>query len=406
MHGNVFEWCEDSFADGYPAGESVDPLNRGTGQRRILRGGAWLYVTDNLRSSDRAFSPPDYRSDEYGFRCVMRLPRPGSPDDNVTTPKQPAGETNPPPMTADARAKILLSEAAKAVEDGNRYHAENLLNQAAQLQQDDPRLTVLRTRASALPVPKDTLVVDLGGGVSMEFVLIKPGTFTMGSDESALTNERPAHAVTITKPFYLGKYEVTQEQWLALMSRNLSTFKAGDEPGGAAKLPVENVSWDLCQSFVTKLSQRAEGHRFRLPTEAEWEYACRAGCTAGPGAPEPAAVGELAWFGENAGGRTHAIGTRKPNAWGLHDMYGNVWEWCEDWIGEYPTGPVSDPSGPASWQSTGGKVLRGGAWNNIRAHVNSTFRHDANPDMVMRYYGFRCAASVAELDGRAPASTP
>ncbi len=162
--------------------------------------------------------------------------------------------------------------------------------------------------------------VDLGGGIQMEFVLIRPGSFRMGSD---LGDEAPARDVTITEPFYLGKYEVTQEQWEAVMGTNPSYFKG-------PKLPVDNVSADDAQDFLTRVREKT-GRTLALPTEAQWEYACRAGTiTRYSFGDSPASLQDYAWFADNSGGITHPVGEKKPNRWGLYDMHGNVWERCTD----------------------------------------------------------------------------
>ena len=159
----------------------------------------------------------------------------------------------------------------------------------------------------------------------MEFVLIRPGEFAMGSDTAESDLEKPAHAVTITRSFYLGKFEVTQGQWEALMTRNESAFRATSAPtDNDAGLPVDTVNWYLCRSFLGKLSEAISDRTFRLPSEAEWEYAARAGASSDREVALDS-LREHAWFGENANGTTHPVGTRKPNAWGLYDMYGNVW---------------------------------------------------------------------------------
>jgi formylglycine-generating enzyme required for sulfatase activity len=178
-------------------------------------------------------------------------------------------------------------------------------------------------RSMGSPTTQTNLTIELGKGITMEFVLIRPGTFMMGSNES--TGEKRAHKATITKPFYLGKYEVTQEQWQAVMGDNHKSYFKGE------KNPVERVSWEYCQSFVKTLGEKVPGYAFRLPTEAEWEYACRAGSTNeycyGDNEEE---LGQYAWYGKNSGGKTHPVGEKKPNAWGLYDMHGNVTEWCQD----------------------------------------------------------------------------
>lgn len=210
--------------------------------------------------------------------------------------------------------------------------------------------------------PKSTVVNSIG----MEFVLIPAGTFKMGA-EGQEADERPMQQVTITQPFYLGKYEVTQAQWQAVMGKNPSFFS------GDPALPVESVWWTDAQAFVKKLNEM-EGHaQYRLPTEAEWEYAARAGSsTAYSFGDTPQQLAEYAWYKENAGGKTHPVGKRKPNAWGLFDMHGNVWEWVQDWYGKYASEPVQDPQGPTSGTH---RMRRGCAWNNLARACRVTNRY-------------------------------
>ncbi|NQT39791.1 MAG: formylglycine-generating enzyme family protein, partial [Planctomycetes bacterium] len=185
-------------------------------------------------------------------------------------------------------------------------------------------LVMAGTAFSDTKEPPKKLAVDLGGGVELDLVLIPAGSFLMGDDRA-----KPVHKVRITKPFYLGKYEVTQEQWEAVMGSNPSNFKG-------AKNPVEQVSWDNCQQFLVKLNAKSggQGGKFVLPTEAQWEYACRAGSTGKfCFGDDEKQLGEYAWYGENSGSKTHPVGEKKPNTFGLHDMHGNVWEWCHDWYG-------------------------------------------------------------------------
>jgi formylglycine-generating enzyme required for sulfatase activity len=185
----------------------------------------------------------------------------------------------------------------------------------------------------------------------IQFVYIPPGKFTMGS-ENGEADEKPVHQVTINYSFYIGKYEVTQAQSQTVMGDNPSSFK------DCSDCPVDNVSWDDAQRFIQRLNGMNDGYSYRLPTEAEWEYACRAGTTGNYAGD----VKEMAWYSENSGKRTHIVGGKQPNAWGLFDMHGNVWEWCQDWYHETYDGAPADGS---AWLNGGGqkfRVLRGGAW--------------------------------------------
>jgi formylglycine-generating enzyme required for sulfatase activity len=208
--------------------------------------------------------------------------------------------------------------------------------------------------------PLKEFTVDLGNGVKLEMVLIPASEFLMGSPDSDKDNigyVKPQHRVRITKPFYLGKYLVTQEQWQAVMDEKPSHFKG-------PKYPVELVSSDDFQRFVQKLNVKigTQNGKFALPTEAQWEYACRAGSTTKYCfGDDEARLGDYAWFGEDSGNKTHPVGEKKPNAWGLYDMHGNIWEWCQDWYGRdyYANSPTDDPTGPATGA---GRVIRGGCW--------------------------------------------
>ncbi|MBZ0265914.1 SUMF1/EgtB/PvdO family nonheme iron enzyme [bacterium] len=222
--------------------------------------------------------------------------------------------------------------------------------------------------------------------IGAEFVTIPAGSFMMGSppnEEDLFVNEVPQHRVTISKPFQMMKTEVTQEMWKSVMGNNPSNWK-GDN------LPVEQVSWNGCQEFIAKLNQRDPGKGYRLPTEAEWEYACRAGTTtrfnAGESVSDLARVG---WYSGNSEYKTHPVGEKMPNAWGLYDMHGNVWEWCSDWydVFYYQNSPSSNPTGSISGSY---RVLRGGSWNNIGRHCRSADRNWSEPSYRFSYYyGFR-----------------
>ena len=211
--------------------------------------------------------------------------------------------------------------------------------------------------------------------IGMEFKLISAGTYTRGDGDTA-------HVVVLTKAFSIGVHEVTQAQFQRVMGSNPSEFKGPQHP-------VEGVSWREAVEFCSKLSalpaERAAGRVYRLPTEAEWEYACRAGTkTEYSFGDSDSKLGDYAWYGENSGSKTHAVGGKQPNAWGLHDMHGNVWEWCRDSHAPYPSGNVTDPSGPASGAI---HVIRGGGWSVTSEFCRSAYRSMFVPSFRVYYLG-------------------
>lgn len=227
--------------------------------------------------------------------------------------------------------------------------------------------------------------------IGMKLVLIHPGSFTMGSQEEEIgrkENELP-HEVTISKSFYLGVYEVNQDEYEKVMGKNPSHFKG-------RMLPVEKVSWDDAVSFCKALSElpaeRANGRVYRLPTEAEWEYACRAASiTSYCFGDDAESLGEYAWFEENAEFKTHPVGLKKPNRWGLYDMHGNVWEWCVDWCTDYPSGEAADPNGPSEGST---HVRRGSCWFFVAKYCRSAMRDAGVPSLRAADIGFRVAMSL------------
>jgi formylglycine-generating enzyme required for sulfatase activity len=283
-----------------------------------------------------------------------------------------------------AKAAPLVARLEAAVAKRDKFAAEDLLAEVASLIPKDARIAALRQSVEAVPGLKKLVALDLGGGVKMEFVLIRPGSFTMGDDSSTESAVKPAHKVTLSKPFYLGKYEVTQKQWETVMGSNPSNFKGPQNP-------VENVSWDDCQAFLQKLNDKLKSSsgKFTLPTEAQWEYACRAGTTTKYSfGDDEARFGEYAWFAGNAGSKTHPVGEKKVNAFGLYDMHGNVWEWCADWYSDtyYAASTADDPLGPDSGAT---RVLRGGSWNYYPDSARSAFRYRGSPGLRSNIFGFR-----------------
>ena len=224
-------------------------------------------------------------------------------------------------------------------------------------------------------------------GVSFEMVRVEGGTFRMGATseqkDEAWDREKPVHSVTLSG-YYIGKTEVTQVLWEAVMGSNPSRFK-GDY------LPVENVSWDDCQEFIRKLNSMT-GQNFRLPTEAEWEFACRGGNNSrGYKYSGSNNLGSVAWYDGNSGNKTHPVGTKAPNELGIYDMSGNVWEWCADWYGDYSSGAQTNPTGPYGGSN---RVYRGGSWNYDVGRCRSSNRDFYYPWIRDIILGLRLALSL------------
>jgi formylglycine-generating enzyme required for sulfatase activity len=362
MHGNVWEYVADWWHRMYykesplndPTGpDTQDELNR---LRRIIRGSSYDWDSwggdsaYRMRIGQRSTQHP-----HMGFRVARRLqgvqgvPSAVDPKDELRRQKRDPG--------ADSR-EVRAALKSSIIED---------------------------------KLAKDRKI-DLGGGVSMEFVLIPAGSFLMGSDKG-LKDERPVHRVVISKPFYMAKHELTQSQWETVMGKHqwmeeLRKGKADDSVGPYKAMNV--LSRTDCQDFIRKLKARAPAHAFALPTEAQWEYACRAGSTTEFSfGDDEAVLGEYAWFHGNMNwvghpgfrGKLffHDVGRKKPNAWGLYDMHGGVWEWCSDQYDAeyYLSSPLVDPKGPQ--QGLFG-VLRGGSWFRYARYARSSYRKFFHPD--------------------------
>jgi formylglycine-generating enzyme required for sulfatase activity len=243
------------------------------------------------------------------------------------------------------------------------------------------------------PQEAGVLNMDLGSGMKCELVWIPPGSFMMGSldSQTGMLRESPQHRVTIGKGFWMSKYEITEEQWQHVM--------AGDaDLANGPKNPVDNVSWDDCQRFILKLNalntRLPDIGPFRLPTEAEWEYACRAGTTTrfntGNSDSDLARAG---WFFSNSGMAKHPVGQKAPNVLGLYDMHGNAWEWCQDWGGDYTSSPTTDPTGPSSGNF---RIYRGGCWGFLPDQCRAATRMIGKQDESGLLIGFRVVAFASQ----------
>ena len=325
MHANVQQWCQDWYGD-YPQEDVADPQGPNKGKERVLRGGSWANRGDGCRSACRydGLLPGVLRADYCGFRlCFFEEPTIKVPDANDSQPK------NDPP--------------------------KNFTN-----------------------------------SLGMKFMWIPAGSFVMGSpkEEEGRGERETEHKVKLSKGFYMGVHLVTQEQWEALMGNNPSKFK------GEKNLPVEEVSWDDCQQFIKKLREK-DKKLYRLPSESEWEYSCRAGTKTPFHFGETITTDQANYngdftYGEGKKGKfrekTTQVGSFPANAWGLHDMHGNVFQWCEDWYADYPQKDVIDPQGPEKGQS---RVLRGGSWLDYPGCCRSAFRSWVDPGYRHGSVGFR-----------------
>lgn len=246
------------------------------------------------------------------------------------------------------------------------------------------------TKESRVPPARKTFANPLG----MKFIYILPGTFMMGSaaNERGANDDEKQHQVTISRPFYLQAAEVTQGQWKRIMGNNPSYFKHCGED-----CPVESVSWNNVYEFIKRLNRKVGSDKYRLPTEAEWEYACRAGTTTRfytgkcLSTDEANYQGNFPFFGCPYGkykSETVKVGSFPPNPWGLYDMHGNVWEWCQDFKGEYPSDHVTDPKGPLLGSS---RVVRGGSWGRGALACRAAKRNSNPPMGRSNRIGFRLA---------------
>ncbi len=300
-----------------------------------------------------------------------------------------------PPGTVGPKALVLRYSQGQQIAAASFIYAVTSLPWATVIQQEPNPAVVtnsaLRTAIAATGLP--WRVRDNGTGIEM--LLVPPGTFDMGCIQGSdnfgcYPEEQPVHTVTLTSAYYIGRYEVTQAQWTATTGSNPSWFQGLSD---SSSRPVEQVSWNMAQGFLKTTG-------LRLPTEAEWEYACRAGTTtpfhSGPGFPsgttDDSLVAQIAWWGSccggNSGGQTHAAGTRAMNALGVHDMLGNVWEWCNDWSGNYSSAVQTNPTGPPSGSA---RLIRGGGWGYDTNFVRSSIRNTAPPGQIAYDLGFRVA---------------
>jgi formylglycine-generating enzyme required for sulfatase activity len=354
-------------------------------ERRLRAAGATQAILDLLRSTEPGAAAELQLRAELALWESIKESRDGAVFEDYLR-RYPAGQ-----FAAAARSRLgelrvaTLREAArKAIEARDWEAAAGAIGRLADLAPGDAEVAAWRKRVAAgreedrVTAERKARVNDLG----MEFVTIPAGTFRMGcssGDHECKADEFPPHDVRITNPFQMQTTEVTQKHWQAVM---------GASPGGLRgdpNLPAAEVSWNDVQAFLAVLNGRKDGFRYRLPTEAQWEYAMRAGTT-GRFAGD---IDDVAWYRANSGNVTHPVGQKKPNAWGLYDMAGNVWEWCADLYdpGYYHNSPAADPPGPPSGER---RVLRGGAFYGFPRLLRASVRITDVPGFRGKGSGFRC----------------
>ncbi len=430
MLGNVSEWTADWYG-WYPTDSETDPQGPGTGSKRVYRGGDFNSYASYVRVATRGVETPDARHSYRGFRvvrsdaleCAQPYPltlgggrwtddhadtqgfatavRFGSSTSGTIYPgdedwfRVETGSSAPAAVEVYTTGETdtigwLYANGTHAIgdvaEDDNGGDGRNFLIRA-EVSPDTPNINV-RVRGSAPNADgryrlhvRPAAGSAISGPLGMEFAWVPPGRFVMGSPEGEAgrhARERQ-HEVRISRGYWMGRYEVTRGQWEAVMGAHP---REGTECG--PDCPANSVSWEEVQEFIGRLNEReaGSGYWYRLPTEAEWEYAARAGTAGARYGP----LGEIAWYDANSQEKLHRVGLKRANAWGLHDMLGNVMEWVGDWYGEYASGAAADPQGPRTGSS---RVIRGGSWAFPAEGARSAFRASWRPDDTLFLFGFR-----------------
>ena len=440
MTGNAWEWVQDAYYVELPGG--TDPIVAEGDGNRVIRGGCWI-----KRAADTRLATRSYRAQQASqcFTIGFRIVRNDSAVEPMMTPLDPGitgrnvskvtfrgassersfEQTGPKTWVSneatynevkrndgnvhlqkvglvDERVQIDLSQRKVHFRGNGPKEVHPILSASSRLSAAAAQ-AIEQARPSGAASAIAHVDHGITNAVGMKLVPIAKGKLQMGSGlslkEEGYRFAEPVHAVTLTRDYHLGAFEVTQAQYLKVMGNNPSYFQ-GEQVGNvdSSNHPVDRVSWADANEFCKRLSalpeERAAGRVYRLPTEAEWEYACRSGSSAPFGFGGLELADDNGWFSSNCKGRSHPVGKKDPNPWGLHDMHGNVMEWCHDWAGDYPTGAVSDPTGAKEGYS---RMIRGGAWLTpaVLGKAGSRAFHFP-PDTRSDYVGFRVAMSLPE----------
>ncbi|MCJ8330884.1 MAG: SUMF1/EgtB/PvdO family nonheme iron enzyme [Lentisphaeria bacterium] len=374
MYGSVWEWTNDKYGS-YGSGALTNPTGPKSGGNHIVRGGSWVKYTVSPRSSYRLSISPTGRFLDLGFRIVL----------------------NPKPSESSRSSDVYSARERKVRERRRRGRARNSnfplavktahYSGLTNLSYGSMSAQAIQKRAVAKGLPLEIQLAKTG----VRFRLIPAGSFTMGSKTDSTS--KPTHRVTISKDFYMGKFEVTQKQWKQVMGRSIKqqmklakgskSFSVGDSSS------IYYVSWEDCSQFIRKL-ETLEGLKYgsiTMPTEAQWEYACRAGTTGDTFGD----LNKISWYGGSSKGKISSGGLKQGNAYGLYDTLGSLWEWCNDWYGNYTRASVVDPTGPR----TGSKhIFRGGSWMTNKKLTKSSHRLSLGKKSRYHDLGFRIAWKI------------
>jgi formylglycine-generating enzyme required for sulfatase activity len=396
MHGNVWEWCSDWYGD-YAASAQSDPTGPTKGTSRVFRGGSWDFPARYLRSACRLGNAPGMRGDGLGFRLLSSALG-AEPSERAMLPVAEQGTERARPV----QVRVKDQETSRT----DRFWKSGIKPQwVSDYGKDDYGLwcefQVPNYWSDTKSKNKDRVGNEPHGFVTQRMRWIKPGVFLMGSDQSTKElwyGDETQHEVTLTQGFWMADTPCTQVLWIGVGTGKNPSFFEG------SRNPVERVSWEGCQEWLKGLGEIYPQMRPSLPTEAQWEYACRAGSTGvycfGDSEEE---LEKYAWYWENSGGTTHPVGEKLPNAWGLYDMHGNIWEWCLDWYAEYTKTSVTDPMGASRGRS---RVLRGGSWSIPARDLRSACRVWFSMGLRDGDLGFRIVSSALGAEPSEEAMLP
>ena len=396
MSGNVWEWCYDWYGN-FSSSAQTNPTGPATGIDRVYRGGGWIGQSASCcRSSIRANNTPSLCRSDIGFRLALSAFNPDILDiDNRSMEFASGNGSKSFKITSNTSWTVTSNKNWCSVSptsgSGDRSVTVSV-DENTSTSSRTATITVVSARITlTLAVTQDGTTPPSSqgrtftiGGVQFKMIAVEGGTFTMGATseqgKDAWDNEKPTHSVTLSN-YSIGETEVTQALWQAVMGSNPSYFSGSNRP-------VEEVSWNDCQDFISRLNTMT-GENFRLPTEAEWEFAARGGNKSrGYKYAGSNTIDNVAWYWHYSNSETHNVATKQANELGLYDMSGNVWEWCYDWYGSYSSSAQTNPTGPTSGYS---RVYRGGGWSTDAGYCRTSNRNHYTPSHRYKSIGFRLA---------------